>query len=114
MFGDQLCKSCHTTLKYRAAHRIHTFGSCIQCHMPWSASIGEAGDARSHTFRFMSPGDSIKAGGVDAQMNACSNCHQHKKTPLVNLALFLEGAKKTDMPKTFNVHRKPKEADGDE
>ncbi len=106
LFGDQLCKSCHTTVQYRSAHRLHTFGSCIKCHMPWSASIGEAGDARSHTFRFMFPKASIKAGGVDKQPNACSSCHHHRETPLETLSGFLEAVKKNDMPKPFTVHKR--------
>ncbi len=55
LFEDRLCKSCHTTNQYRYAHRIHTFGSCVRCHMPRVARIGEAGDAHSHTFRCMYP-----------------------------------------------------------
>ena len=70
LFEDRLCKSCHTTIQYRYAHRIHTFGSCVRCHMPKVARIGEAGDAHSHTFRFMFPQASLKAGGLDKQPNA--------------------------------------------
>ncbi|MBW1699627.1 MAG: hypothetical protein JRK26_22860, partial [Deltaproteobacteria bacterium] len=106
LFEDKLCKSCHTTLQYRSAHRIHTFGSCVRCHMPRVASIGEAGDAHSHTFRFMFPQATLKAGGMDKQPNACNACHHHKKTPTEDLVAFLEGAKKSDMPMPFNVHRK--------
>ncbi len=111
-FGDRLCKTCHTSPQFRSAHRIHTFGSCLGCHMPWSATIGEAGDARSHTFRFMSPEASVKAGGVDKQPNACTSCHHHKDTPLDDLAGFLEAAKKNDMPKPFTVHQRREEPQG--
>ncbi|MEE9123025.1 MAG: multiheme c-type cytochrome [candidate division NC10 bacterium] len=103
-FGDRLCKSCHTTPQHRSAHRIHTFGSCLACHMPWSATIGEAGDARSHTFRFMFPQASVKEGGTVKQPNACTSCHHHRDTPLEDLASFLEAAKKNDMPKPLTVH----------
>jgi hypothetical protein len=109
LFEDRLCKSCHTTPQYRSAHRIHTFGSCVGCHMPWSATIGEAGDARSHTFRFMSPEASLKAGGADKQPNACTSCHHHKDTPFEDLVGFLEAAKKNDMPRPFTVHQRPEE-----
>jgi hypothetical protein len=107
LFEDRLCKSCHTTVQYRSVHRIHTFGSCVACHMPMVATIGEAGDSRSHTFRFMYPQASLKAGGVDKQPNACSRCHHHKDTPLEALIGFAEAAKKNDMPKPFTVHQKP-------
>lgn len=106
LFEDNLCKSCHQTTQYRGVHRIHTFGSCVRCHMPKVASIGEAGDAHSHTFRFMSPQATLEAGGTDKQPNACNACHHHEKTPPETLFGFLEGAKKNDMPKPFNVHQR--------
>jgi hypothetical protein len=109
LFEDRLCKSCHTTVQYRSVHRIHTFGSCVRCHMPRVASIGEAGDAHSHTFRFMFPQATIKAGGVDKQPNACSSCHHHKDNPVETLVGFLEAAKKNDMPKPFLVHQQSPE-----
>jgi formate-dependent nitrite reductase cytochrome c552 subunit len=107
LFEDKLCKSCHTTNQYRSVHRIHTFGSCVRCHMPKVASIGEAGDAHSHTFRFMFPQFSLKAGGLDKQPNACNSCHHHKDTPTEALVGFLEAAKQNDMPKPFIVHQTP-------
>ncbi len=107
LFEDQLCKSCHTTPQYRSAHRIHTFGSCVRCHMPRVASIGEAGDAHSHTFRFMFPQFTLKTGGLDKQPNACNSCHHHKDTPTEDLVGFLEAAKKNDMPKPLAVHQTP-------
>jgi formate-dependent nitrite reductase cytochrome c552 subunit len=107
LFEDKLCKTCHTTPQHRSVHRIHTFGSCVRCHMPKVASIGEAGDAHSHTFRFMFPQATLKAGGLDMQPNACNACHHHKDTPTENLVGFLEAAKKEDMPKPFTVHKRP-------
>ncbi len=104
LFHDTLCKSCHTTPQYRSAHRIHTFGSCVRCHMPKVTTIGESADAHSHTFRFMFPQATVKAGGLDKQPNACNSCHKHKDTPPEDLVAYLEGAKKADMPKPFNVH----------
>jgi hypothetical protein len=106
LFEDRLCKSCHSTLQYRSVHRIHTFGSCIRCHMPKVARIGEAGDAHSHTFRFMFPQATVKAGSLDKQPNACNACHHHKDTPTEALVGFLEAAKKEDMPKPFTVHQR--------
>ena len=99
--ADNLCMDCHKTLQRRAAHRIHTFGSCVACHMPETK-----GHEHSHTFQFISPAESIKAGGVDKQPNSCSGCHHHKDTPLANLVEFLEAAKKADMPIPFTVHGK--------
>jgi formate-dependent nitrite reductase cytochrome c552 subunit len=107
LFEDRLCKSCHSTVQYRSVHRIHTFGSCVRCHMPRVASIGEAGDAHSHTFRFMFPQATVKSGGLDKQPNACNACHHHEKTPTGDLVGFLEAAKKNDMPKPVNVHLRP-------
>ncbi|MCJ7595430.1 MAG: hypothetical protein MUO52_11740 [Desulfobacterales bacterium] len=104
LFEDQLCKSCHTTVQYRSVHKIHTFGSCVRCHMPKVAAIGEAGDAHSHTFRFMFPEASLKAGGLERQPNACNACHHHRNTPIEDLVRFLEAAKVSDMPKPFYVH----------
>jgi predicted CXXCH cytochrome family protein len=101
--ADSLCMDCHKTLKRRAAHRIHTFGSCVACHMPRTLR-----HEHSHTFAFISPELSLKAGGVDKQPNSCSGCHHHKDTPLENLVGFLDAAKKEDMPKPFTVHRQYK------
>jgi hypothetical protein len=104
LFEDQLCKSCHTTVQYRSVHRIHTFGSCVRCHMPKVASIGEVGDAHTHTFKFMFPAATLKAGGMEKQPNACNSCHHHKNTPVEDMTRFLEAAKVSDMPKPFFVH----------
>ncbi len=109
LFEDRLCRSCHQTTQRRSVHRIHTFGSCIRCHMPRVARIGEAGDAHSHTFRFMFPQATIKAGGMEKQPNACNSCHHHKDTPTETLVGFLEAAKQNDMPRPFNVHRRSPE-----
>ncbi len=98
---DSLCMDCHKTLQRRAAHRIHTFGSCVACHMPKTK-----GHEHSHTFQFISPKLSIKAGGVEKQPNSCSGCHHHENTPLENLVEFLDGAKKADMPIPFSVHKR--------
>ncbi len=100
---DSLCMDCHKTLQRRAAHRIHTFGSCVACHMPKTVE-----HEHSHTFKFLSPELSLRAGGVDKQPNSCSGCHHHKETPLENLVGFLDAAKKEDMPKPFNAHRMTK------
>ena len=97
--ADNLCTSCHTTLLKKAAHSIHTFGSCISCHMPKST-----GHEHRHSFRFISPEESVKAGGVDKLMNSCSGCHYHKDAPLDGLIEFLDAVRKKDMPKPFSAH----------
>ncbi len=99
--SDSLCMNCHITLQRRAAHRIHTFGSCVACHMPRTM-----GHEHSHTFQFISPRLSIAAGGVEKQPNSCSNCHYHKDTSLEDLAEFLDSAKMSDMPRPFPVHQR--------
>ena len=109
LFEDRLCKSCHTTVQYRSVHRIHTFGSCVRCHMPRVGTIGEAGDSHSHTFRFMFPQATVEAGGVDKQPNACNSCHHHKNTPTEALVGFLEASKNNDMPKPLAVHQRTEE-----
>jgi len=107
LFEDRLCKTCHNSPQRRSVHRIHTFGSCVRCHMPRVAGIGEAGDAHSHTFRFIFPKETLKAGGLDKQPNACNSCHHHKDTPPEALSGFLEAARKNDMPKPFTAHLRP-------
>jgi hypothetical protein len=97
--GDSLCENCHKTLLKKAAHRIHTFGSCIACHMPKLK-----GTEHSHTFEFVSPEVSLRAGGVDKKSNSCSGCHHHKDNPLTGLIEFLDTVKKEDMPVPFTVH----------
>ena len=97
--ADNLCTSCHTSLQKKAAHRIHTFGSCISCHMPKST-----GHEHRHSFRFISPEESLRAGGVNKLMNSCSGCHYHKDAPLDGLIEFLDAVKKQDMPKPFSAH----------
>lgn len=106
--GDMQCKSCHTTTENRMAHKIHTFGSCIDCHMPRTGiGAGKEIVSRSHTFKFISPELSMKKGGTKNQPNSCSGCHHHKDTPLEDLIEFLDAAKKTDMPLPYSAHKRP-------
>jgi hypothetical protein len=64
------------------------------------------GHEHLHSFKFISPEESIKAGGVDKKANSCSGCHHHKDTSLEGLVEFLDAVKKEDMPVPFSVHRK--------
>ncbi len=75
--------------------------------MPRITMSAESGAALRHTFKLMSPVDSLKAGGVDKLPNSCSSCHHHKNTPLQDLIGFLEAAQKRDTPLPFSVHRQP-------
>jgi formate-dependent nitrite reductase cytochrome c552 subunit len=86
------------------AHSIHAFANCVGCHMPRVWMSIESGDVLSHTFGFLSPEETLKAGGYDKQPNACGSCHHHKNTPVETLVGFLEAAKKNDIPKPFTVH----------
>jgi predicted CXXCH cytochrome family protein len=99
--SNTLCTGCHKTLVQKAAHRIHTYGSCIACHMPQTK-----GHERSHTFVFISPEESLRAGGVDKKPNSCSGCHHHKDSPLMGLVEFLDAVKKEDMPLPFSPHQR--------
>ena len=108
--GSGQCLSCHTGNTNKFAHSIHSFSNCIGCHMPRIAMSAESGDVLRHTFKLMSPQESLKAGGVDKMPNACSSCHHHKDTPLEDLAGFLEASIKQDMPLPFSVHRRPEQS----
>ncbi|MEN8263712.1 MAG: multiheme c-type cytochrome [Nitrospirota bacterium] len=98
--ANTLCTGCHKAVKLKAAHRIHTFGSCIACHMPKSK-----GHEHSHSFKFVSPEESLRAGGIDKKMNSCSGCHYHAKDRLEGLVEFLDAIKREDMPVPFGVHQ---------
>ena len=98
--ADSLCTNCHASMNRKAAHKIHTFGSCIACHMPKSK-----GHEHSHTFEFVSPEESLRAGGVDKKSNSCSGCHYHKDDKLEGLIEFLDAIKREDMPLPFGVHK---------
>ncbi len=107
--GSGQCLSCHTGNTNKYAHAIHSFSNCIGCHMPRITMSAESGAALRHNFKLMSPEDSLKAGGIEKVPNACSSCHHHKKTPLVDLVGFLEASKKRDTPLPFTVHRRPEQ-----
>ena len=78
--GDSLCTQCHTTPKYAAALKTHTFhdpasaGSrCISCHMSdvnWRLLIRR----RDHTFQPPVPENTAQFGIP----NACTTCHDDR------------------------------------
>lgn len=105
--GSGQCLSCHTGNINKYAHAIHSFSNCVGCHMPRIMMSVESGPALRHTFKLMSPEESLKAGGVDKVPNSCSSCHHHKDTPIEDLAGFLDASIKKDTPLPFSVHRRP-------
>jgi hypothetical protein len=105
--GSGQCLSCHTGNTNKFAHAIHSFSNCVGCHMPRIIMSTESGPALRHTFKLMSPDESLKAGGIAKVPNSCSSCHHHKKTPLRDLVSFLEASKKWDTPVPFSVHGGP-------
>ncbi|MBI3592121.1 MAG: hypothetical protein HY099_01305 [Nitrospirae bacterium] len=106
--GDELCKGCHKAIDVqpKAAHAIHTFGSCIACHMPRTVKESMyAVDERSHTFKFAGPDASFKHGGVNNQPNSCSGCHYHKDTPLAELMGAWSSMKQKSTPKSVEIEK---------
>lgn len=79
--GNEVCTECHTaqlqpgppgSLEYHTQHTADSKGSsCVACHMPSIARTVSNINVRSHTFRFVSPADTLRYGVP----NACNNCH---------------------------------------
>ena len=109
--GDELCKDCHkpVDIQVKSAHAIHTFGSCVACHMPKTVKeSAHSIDERSHTFKFLSPNESFKYGGINNQPNSCSGCHYHKDTPLSTLMGAWSAVKQRGTPKPVETQREGK------
>jgi len=107
--GDELCKTCHKPiqLEAKASHTIHTFGSCIGCHMPKTIPEGMyAGEGKSHSFKFIGPDMSFKYDGVKKQPNSCSGCHYHEETPLAELMGAWSAVKQIGTPPPVAVKRR--------
>jgi len=79
---NALCLTCHGPEKSQGPkyqvlsdHTHHdplsTGSRCIECHMPKTGQNSVAGEARNHTFDFISPADTIKNGDP----NSCNSCH---------------------------------------
>ena len=105
--GSQQCLMCHTMFRPTYAHALHSFSNCVGCHMPSILKSPESGDLHLHTFRFLSPEESLRKGGTDEQPNACSSCHHHKDTPLEALVGFMESSVQNSMPMPLDVHKRP-------
>jgi predicted CXXCH cytochrome family protein len=85
--ASSLCLDCHgpsspsgpraPTIEAHTHHKAGSAGSeCIACHMPKIAQTIADVNVRSHTFRFVPPGE------TDAEKipNACNVCHKDKTT----------------------------------
>ena len=81
--GNAICTSCHQpqlqpgpvgSLAYHTQHDPEAEGSaCAACHMPRIARTIADINVSSHTFRFVSPADTIRYGIP----NPCTSCHTH-------------------------------------
>ena len=92
--GNALCLDCHGPNAQAGphapsveAHTHHKAGSpgneCIACHMPKVADTISDQKVRSHTFHFVTPGDT-EALKIP---NACNLCHTEKSTEWAKAAL---------------------------
>ena len=92
--GNALCLGCHgpnaqagphaPTVEAHTHHQAGSAGNeCIACHMPKIAQTIADQNVRSHTFHFVTPGDtkSLKIP------NACNQCHKDKSTEWAKEAL---------------------------
>jgi predicted CXXCH cytochrome family protein len=92
--GNALCLDCHgpnsqagphaATIEQHTHHKAASAGSeCAACHMPKIAETISDQRVRSHTFHFVTPGD------TDALKipNACNVCHTDKSTEWATAAL---------------------------
>jgi predicted CXXCH cytochrome family protein len=92
--GNALCLDCHgpnsqagphaATIEPHTHHKAGSAGSeCAACHMPKIAETISDQRVRSHTFHFVTPGD------TDALKipNACTVCHTDKSTEWATAAL---------------------------
>jgi predicted CXXCH cytochrome family protein len=92
--GNALCLDCHgpntqagphaATIEQHTHHKAGSPGSeCVACHMPKIAQTIADQNVRSHTFHFVTPGDTetLKIP------NACTVCHTDKSTDWAAVAL---------------------------
>jgi predicted CXXCH cytochrome family protein len=92
--GNALCLDCHgpntqagphaATIEQHTHHKAGSPGSeCVACHMPKVAQTIADQNVRSHSFHFVTPGD------TDAFKipNACNVCHTDKSTEWATAAL---------------------------
>jgi predicted CXXCH cytochrome family protein len=93
--GNDVCTECHQpqlqagpagSLAYHTQHEADGEGSqCVACHMPSIARTIGAVTVRSHTFRFISPTETVQYG----MPNACNACHDDE-TPEWAIAVLAD------------------------
>jgi predicted CXXCH cytochrome family protein len=83
---NALCLTCHKFGKRPGPRRARTLADhthhdplgagsrCIECHMPKTGANAVAGEARNHSFDFLSPAESIQSGVP----NSCNGCHAER------------------------------------
>ena len=92
--GNALCLDCHgpnaqvgphaPTIEQHTHHKAGSPGSeCVACHMPKIAQTIADQNVRSHTFHFVTPGET----DVLKIPNACNLCHTDKSTEWATTAL---------------------------
>jgi predicted CXXCH cytochrome family protein len=92
--GNALCLDCHgpnaqagphaPTIEAHTHHKTGSAGNeCIACHMPKIAQTIADQNVRSHTFHFVTPGETE----VLKIPNACNECHKDKSIEWAKAAL---------------------------
>jgi predicted CXXCH cytochrome family protein len=92
--GNALCLDCHgpnaqagphaPTIEAHTHHQAGSAGNeCIACHMPKIAQTIADQNVRSHTFHFVTPGETE----VLKIPNACNECHKDKSIEWAKAAL---------------------------
>jgi predicted CXXCH cytochrome family protein len=92
--GNALCLDCHgpnaqagphaATIEAHTHHQTGSAGNeCIACHMPKIAETISDQKVRSHTFHFVTPGETE----VLKIPNACNECHKDKSIEWAKAAL---------------------------
>ncbi len=95
---NELCLKCHN-VSNEGMHGLHSVNDCRGCHMPRTSRTavkrGEAEfDIASHRFKFVSPAETIKHGGLlDKQPNSCNGCHYHEKDKPEDMLKVVESIK---------------------
>lgn len=84
--GNQLCLSCHNDKNPAGLHvpvSVHTHhrdgspgSQCTACHMPKIEQTIKGSYVAAHTFRFISPRETVQSGIP----NPCTSCHADKST----------------------------------
>ncbi len=95
--ANELCLNCHK-IDSDITHSIHGNNDCRGCHMPKTSQTavkrGEAEfDISSHRFKFVSPAETLKYGGLAKQPNSCNGCHYHEKDSPEDLQMAIDAVR---------------------